>query len=160
MTAITTNPRLVARGSKVRGSLDGAARCGHAECAKSSGCEHTTCTNLVQAHHDGATPPPTLAARGALVRGRVPSAPLRKANGLALPMGCPSLTSRGRPLAGGAEVLIRTSTDEGRVGRRYGIRMKSMTADLDLSLPSFRVPATGRSKEAACLMGKHMWWLR
>lgn len=94
------------------------------------------------------------AVRGASVRGRVSSVPLKKANGLALPMGCPSLTSRGRLLTGGVEVLIRTSTDEGRVGRRYGIRMKSMTTGPYLSLPSLRVPASGGSKEAACLMGQ------
>lgn len=94
------------------------------------------------------------AVRGASVRGRVTSVPLKKANGLALPMGCPSLTSRGRQLAGGAEVLIRTSNDEGRVGRRYGIRMKSMTTDPYIGLPSPMVPASGGSKEAACLMDK------
>lgn len=143
------------RGLKVKG-LDMGSRCGDPRGAKSRiGSEYTSRTNKVQVPCSGAFIPesPTFAVRGTSVCGRVTSAPLRKANGLALPMGCPSLTSRGRQLAGGAEVLIRTSTDEGRVGRRYGIRMKSMTTDLDLSLPSLRVPATGGSKEAACLMG-------
>jgi hypothetical protein len=100
---------------------------------------------------------PVPAVRGASVRGRVSSVPLKKANGLALPMGCPSLTSRGRLLTGGVEVLIRTSNDEERVGRRYGIRMKSMTTGPYLSLPSLRVPASGGSKEAACLMDQGDW---
>jgi hypothetical protein len=66
----------------------------------------------------------------------------------------PSLTSRGRQLTGGVEALFRDSHDEGRVGRRYGTRMKNMTTDPYSGLPSPEVPAKGGSREAACLMGQ------
>lgn len=64
----------------------------------------------------------------------------------------PSLTSRGRQLTGGVEALFRDSHDEGRVGRRYGTRMKTMTTDPYSGLPSPEVPDQGGSREAACLM--------
>lgn len=127
----------------------------HAGVASHSGCDFTTHpAGSVNSGRNQSYIATDLAARGALVRGRVSSVPLRKANGLALPMGCPSLTSRGRRLTGGVEVLIRASNDDGRVGRRYGTRMKSMATDPYLSLPSLRVPVQGGSKEAACLMAK------
>jgi hypothetical protein len=81
-------PRRVRPGSRVSAELDKIVRQRDPRGAKSRiGCEVTTRTKMVQVPQIGAFIPetPDFAVRGTSVRGRVPSAPLRKANRLAGP---------------------------------------------------------------------------
>lgn len=85
--------------------------------------------------------PPTkpFAARGAIVCGRFPSAPLRKRK----PdpgKGCPLLTSRGRQLAAIAEALIVHANDPRGLAGLTGSTMKSFNRDLHGGMTSPPVP--------------------